>query len=455
MFLTSLGVTVAGRYEHHDVVVVGAGFAGLSAAHALTDAGLSVQLLEARSRVGGRALTRYLDDGTQLDLGGQWIGPTQLRINEIVQRYGVEIYRTPAHGAAVNDFDGDRREDLLPDVTELFDSLEAMCRRVPAESPWEAEEARQWDRMTFASWLDATGRPDVATRYVARVVSGGLLAGSPAETSVLETLFYLVSAGGVQSLLGYEGGAQESRVVGGAQVIADRMAADLPEGVLRLGEPVLRIEYSDDGARVESTVHAYRADRVVVAVPPVIASRLRYDPPLPPLKDGALQRVPAGTALKVHAVYAEPFWREAGYSGISTSAGGLLTETVDNTPPGAPRAVLTAFAYGDEAVELRRHGADARRASVLERLAELFGAPALSPEDFVEYDWLAQEWTRGCFSGHLTTGAGTTFGSVLRTPVGVVHWAGTETATEWNGYFDGAVASGRRAADEVVRALRP
>jgi monoamine oxidase len=207
------------------------------------------------------------------------------------------------------------------------------------------------------------------------------------------------------------------------------------------------------GARVTTTTHTYTASRVIIAVPPTLAARIAYDPPLPALSDGALQRTPAGGALKVHAVYPAPFWRDRGLSGMSTSDSGVLTETVDNTPPNSPRAVLTGFVYGDEAVLLRGRSLEERRRIVLERLGELFGDRALSPDDYVEFDWMAEEWTRGCFSGHLVPGSTVTFGPALRTPVEVVHWASTETATEWNGYFDGAVESGQRAAEEVRAAL--
>lgn len=434
-------------------MVVGAGFAGLGAAQELVRAGLSVQLLEARPRAGGRTLTRYLPDGTQLDLGGQWIGPTQRLISALVEEYGIGTYPTPAHGDPVVDFGGERLTSAPREVDDLLEEIDLLALQIIPERPWDAPEARSWDQQTFASWLAGTEYSEATIRYVARVVSGGLLAGAPAEASLLETLFYVASAGGVQPLLGYEGGAQATRIVGGAQGIAEHMAADLPPGALRLGEPVTAIEYGSGGARVITTTHTYTASRVIVAIPPILAARIRYDPPLPPLSDGALQRTPSGTALKVHAVYPAPFWRDRGLSGVSTSDSGVLTETVDNTPPNSPRAVLTGFVYGEEAVLLRARPLEDRRRIVLERLGELFGEEALSPDDYVEFDWMAEEWTRGCFSGHLVPGSTVGFGPALRAPVGVVHWASTETATEWNGYFDGALGSGRRAAEEVREAL--
>ncbi|WP_127454255.1 FAD-dependent oxidoreductase [Streptomyces sp. B29(2018)] len=441
------------RYGECDVVVIGAGFAGLSAADALVRDGLAVRLLEARPRVGGRALTRFLADGTQLDLGGQWIGPTQRHMADLVHRHAVRTFPTPGEGAALVECGGLRLDALPTEAAEVLASLDRLAREVPPERPWTAPDAVSQDGRTFATWLAGTGAPPAARDLVGRLVSGGLLSGGSAENSLLETLFYVASAGGTGPLLGYEGGAQETRFVGGAQHLAERMASALPEGTLRLGEPVHTVEYAPDAARVHTPRGVVDAARVVLAVPPVLAGRLHYSPALPPLRAGLLQRMPAGTALKIHAVYARPFWRAAGLSGVAQSAEGVLTETVDNTPPGAPRAVLTGFAYGAEAALLRRQAPGARRRAVLDHLTALFGPEAGEPEEFVEFDWLAEEWTRGCFSGHLVPGAWTAFGPVLREAVGPLHWAGTETAVHWNGYFDGAVESGYRAAEEVRRSL--
>lgn len=439
--------------NEHDVVVVGAGFAGLSAAQELHRAGCSVLVLEARGRVGGRALTRFLPDGTQLDLGGQWISSGQIRISELVRHHGIATYPTSQYGSSVIDYDGEHLTALPDEVTALFRDLDTLCGHVPVKSPWTAADAVAWDRQTFATWLDETDAPDAAKRYVGRVISGGLLAGSPSETSLLETLFYLASGGGTAALLGFRGGAQETRVVGGAQEIAERMAADLPDGTVRLSEPVTGIAHDHSGVRVTTLLGEHCAARAVIALPPVLAGSLGYDPPLSAVRAGVLQHMTAGTALKVHAVYPEPFWRDEGLSGVSTSVTGVLTETVDNTPPEAPRAVLTAFVYGDDAAHLRTRPPGERRESITRRLGELFTERAAEPEEFIEFDWLGQEWTRGCFSGHFTPGGWTAFGSALRLPEGTLHWAGTETAVHGNGYFEGAVESGHRAAREVLHSL--
>ena len=160
--------------------------------------------------------------------------------------------------------------------------------------------------------------------------------------------------------------------------------------------------------------------------------------------------MPMGSALKVHAVYPEPFWRADGRSGVATTSAGPLTETVDNSTPTSPLGVLTGFSYSTDAAALRGMSPAARRRCLLEAFADVVGPRAEDPVDLVEYDWSADEWTRGCFSGALTPGTWRTYGPHLRTPVGRVHWAGTETATRWSGYLEGAVRAGERAAAEVL-----
>lgn len=441
-----------GRFGEYDVVVIGAGFAGLGAARALVRAGFTVRVLEARPRVGGRVLTRYLPDGTQLDLGGQWIGPTQPHMAELIDHYGIRTYPTPEEGEVVVDHDGRRLTEMPAQAWEIFDELDTLARQVRVEQPWTGPHAEQWDWWTVAAWLEGKRVAPEVARFVDRVVCGGMFASSAAEISLLQTLFQIAGAGGVRRLLGDRDTAQDLRIVGGVQYIAERMAADLPPGTLRLAEPVVGIEY-DTTARVHTPTSRYHAARVVVAVPPMLAARIRYDPPLPPLWEGLFQRMPAGTALKVHAVYADPFWRADGLSGVAHCTTGVLTETADNTPPGPHRAVLTGFVYGTQAVALRRETSKARRTAVLDHLAALFGDQTRQAEDFVEFDWLDQEWTRGGFAAYLAPGAWSTFGPNLRKPVGPLHWAGTETAVRWNGYCDGAVESGNRAAEEIRHAL--
>ncbi|MFF5174666.1 flavin monoamine oxidase family protein [Micromonospora sp. NPDC000089] len=434
------------------VVVVGAGFSGLATALALAEAGCAVRVLEARDRVGGRVLTRWLPDGTQLDLGAQWIGPTQDRMAALVAAYGLVTFPSAAMGAPVVRWDGRLREAPPESAGRLVARLDGYADQVDPAAPWRAARAAEWDRLTLGGWLADAAGDEVTGRYVGRLLAGGLLAADPDEISLLQLLFYLRSGGGAGLLLGMAGGAQQDRIVGGPAALAQRMAAALEPGTVVCDAPVQAIHTDDGGVVAYTDRGVHRADVAVVAVAPALAGRIAYRPALPALRDGLTQRMPMGSALKAHAVYPEPFWRAAGRSGVATAADGPVTETVDNSTPDSPRGVLTAFAYGRQARELRRLSPDARRAAWRDALVALVGPAAAAPDDLIEYDWSADEWTRGCFCGALTPGSWADYGPQLRRPVGRLHWAGTETATRWAGYLEGAVLAGERAAAEVLAA---
>lgn len=248
---------------------------------------------------------------------------------------------------------------------------------------------------------------------------------------------------------GTRGGAQQDRVVGGSQLVPLGLAAALGERV-RLGQPVRRIDHAVDHVTVHADSVEVAARHAIVAVPPALAARIWYEPALPPGRDQLTQRLPMGSVIKCHAVYDEPFWRADGLTGQATGDRGPVKIVFDNSPPSGAPGVLLAFLEAAHARTLGRLPADERRAAVLASLAEFFGPRAATPIDYVDLDWSAEEWTRGCYGAHFPTGVWTQFGLALRTPVGRLHWAGTETASVWNGYMDGAAQSGERAAGEVL-----
>jgi len=430
-----------------DVVVVGAGFAGLAAALQLRDAGWSVVVLEARDRVGGRTHTRYLDDGTQIDLGGQWLGPTQDAMYELAAAFDVATFPTAAHGAAIYRLGTRLRPDLPPDVTELLNRIDALARHVDTSQPWDSPTATALDGMTLQSWLDEQDVGDVdERRMVGRLLAGGLLTAEASDTSMLGLLFYVRSGNGVDSLLGMSGGAQQDRLIGGPAAIAEAIADSLGTDVVRLNERVRRVGW-DGGVTVESDRLSVVARRAVIAVPAVVVSDIEFAPALPVIKQIALRKLLPGSALKMHLVFNTPFWREAGLSGQSNLSSGWITETVDNSMPDGTRGVLTVFSYGNDALGLRRLSEAERRDAVVRELSEVFGPrTGADLREFVEFDWCAEPLTRGCFSARFGTNGWTSLGQDMRADTAVLHWAGTEYASVWNGYFEGAVSSGREAA---------
>jgi monoamine oxidase len=445
-----------------DLVVIGAGLAGLSAARAAATAGASVVVVEARDRVGGRVLNEDIGGGNVVEVGAQWIGPTQDRLAALAAKLGVETFPTYGEGENVIEYGGRLRRYrgtiprinpvVLLDVERAQRRLNRMARRVPLDAPWEAPDAPALDGQTAATWM----RRNLATRAGRMLLELGIeavWAAQPEDMSLLHVLFYIHSAGSLEMLFDTEGGAQQDRFVGGSQRIPILMAQELGRENLLLGAPVRMIRRGEHGVTVEADGATVRARRAVVAVAPTLAGRIAYDPPLPGFRDQLTQRMPLGTVAKCMAIYDEPFWRAENLSGQGTSDAGPVKLTFDNSPPSGAPGVLLGFLEGRQARELGRLHTNERRAAVLDCFARLFGPRAGRPDAYVERLWAEEEWSRGCYGCHMPTGAWTAYGPALREPIGPLHWAGAEYATVWNGYMDGAVRSGEAAASAVLERL--
>jgi len=443
-----------------DVAVVGAGLAGLVAARDLLAAGLTVVVLEARDRVGGRILNHTLKGGAVVEVGGQWVGPTQDRVLALAEELGVGLFPTYvegehllAVGGNVERYGGDDfalPEDALADVGETQQRLQEMADEVPLDEPWRAENADTWDAQTLDSWLVANAKTEVGLGYW-RTLVPALFSAEAAEMSLLHFLFYCRSGGTLDRLVATSGGAQESRLEGGSQQLALRLADRLGEAV-QLGAPVTAIHQDGGGVEVTYDSGLVEADRAVVAVPPTLAGRIHYSPPLPSLRDQLTQQVPMGYVTKVQISYPEPFWRAEGLSGSVFSLDDEVSVMFDNSPPDLRCGVLLGFLEGRHARRVGKLAPEERKRLLLSVFVRFFGPRAADPDEYVEKDWAAEEWSRGCYGGRFGSGVWTGYGETLREPVGRIHWAGTETADVWNGYMDGAIRSGERAAREVLDA---
>jgi monoamine oxidase len=442
-----------------DVAVVGAGLAGLSAARALTAAGLSVTVLEARDRVGGRTVNEPIGDGKIVELGGQWVGPGQDRVLDLIGELGLETFATFGEGRNLIERRGTVRsyEGTIPKVNPLalaevglaLRKIARLAGGVDPERPWESEHA-DLDRITFDTWMRRNVRTSAA-RDLLRLAIEAVWAAEPEDISMLHMLFYVRSAGSLDLLLDAEGGAQDSRVVGGTQLISLRMADELGDAI-RLRSPVRRILWSGERALVLADGVECSARRVVVALPPLLAGRLVYEPGLPAARDGITQRMIQGSVIKTMSVFPEPFWRADGFSGQATSADGPISVVFDNSPPDGTPGILLAFFEGRAARDAGLLTREQRHRLVADSLVRLFGERAGRADNYLEKVWADDEWARGCYGGYLPPGAWTSHGHALREPVGPIHWAGAETASRWAGYMEGAIQSGRRAADEILGA---
>jgi monoamine oxidase len=443
-----------------DVIVVGAGLAGLMAARQLVAAQRDVLVIEARDRVGGRTVNASIGAGKVVEMGGQWVGPTQDRLLDLARELGVETFPTFHEGRNVLELGGRVRRykgtvprlapHVLLDIDRARRKLRRAARRVPADAPWTAPKAAELDAQTLASWVRKAARTKKA-RSLLEIATGTVMGAGTAELSALWMLSYVNSAGSFDALIETEGGAQQDRFAGGSQLISQKLAAELGDAVV-LSAPVRRIAQDGGGLDIDAGGFQARAQRVIVAVPPPLAARISFAPSLGGRRDQLTQRMAHGALTKCAAVYPEPFWRQQGLTGQAISDGGPVTATFDNSPPDGTPGVLLGFIAGAEAIRHARLSEADRRRVVLESFERLFGAEAAQPGIYLETAWAEEEWSRGGPVCSFAPGALSHYGEALRSPAGRIHWAGAETATVWCGYMEGAVRSGARAAEEVLDA---
>ncbi|KAI9017243.1 hypothetical protein BC832DRAFT_598738 [Gaertneriomyces semiglobifer] len=396
----------------YDVIIVGAGISGLTAAKKCLDNGLDVLVLEARDRVGGRTLTKEVEGG-KVDLGGMWINPdTQTKVASLIKDLGLDLFEQYHEGkniveikeGVVKSYEGDipnMNIRTLLDLQQGMFQIERLRKEVKLADVCATSNAFMGPRQH----VDGRWQEDV--RY--RLQSNWK---------------------GLDSLIGVENGAQKMRLQEGAQAISQRLAAQLPQSRLILSSSVQVIDQSTPDGSVtvftSSTAIPYRARTVIFAAPPSQYARIKWTPSenLPISKHHFFQKAGAlGYYTKVVVRYEHSWWRDLNLSGSMLSHSGPISLVFDGCSSDGEMNALSTL--------------------------------ALNPLQIIEQDWSKEEFSGGCPVATYATGILTQYGDEIRKPLGSVFFAGTETAIEWCGYMDGAVEAGQRAAQEVLEKLRP
>ncbi|MFF2675493.1 flavin monoamine oxidase family protein [Arthrobacter koreensis] len=448
------------RTLERNVVIIGAGPSGLTAARKLKAAGLSVAVLEARDRVGGRTWSDTID-GAFLEIGGQWISPDQEALSELVEELGLETFPRHREGESVyigSDhravrYSGDMfpvAESTAQEMERLITLLDELTAKTDPAAPWTHPDARALDTISFSAWLREQSSDEEACNNIGLFVAGGMLTKPAHSFSTLQALLMASSAGSFSNLVD-ENFILDRRVAGGMQQVSERMAAELGEDVI-LGAPVRTLRWSEEGPSVTAeadgvTVHARYA---IMAVPPNLYSRVSFDPPLPRRQHQMHQHVSLGLVIKVHAVYSKPFWREAGLSGTCFGAHELVQEVYDNTNHKDSRGTLVGFVSDEKADAMFELSAGERRQAILESIAGYLGEEALNPEVYYESDWGSEEWTRGAYAASYDLGGLHRYGPDQLAPVGPIHWSCSDLAAEGYQHVDGAVRMGAKTAERIA-----
>ncbi|MFN4146316.1 MAG: flavin monoamine oxidase family protein [Runella sp.] len=441
-----------------DVIIVGAGLAGLTAARRLAQNSQKILLLEARDRVGGRVHTQHFDDGSYVDLGAAWVGPTQTYIYDLAVELGIETFKTYDQGYSTQYFKGKlkRYRGLIPPLPLgallslhfAIKKMNQLSQSVNLQQPWLSPHASVYDSQTLAHWIQHQMSFDTARRFF-KVAAEAIWAADPSEISLLHALFYTKSGQNLEMLMNVRHGAQEERLVGGTQQLAEGLAKYIKKDI-RLNSPVTDIIQKAASVTVSGPDFSYDAKRVVVAVPPPIAAKIAFSPPLPPARRQLSEQMMMGHVWKTYAIYDRPFWRDKKLNGLAATPEGYVTVTFDNSPKDGSRGILMGFVLGQQARGFGKLLPHERQKEVLNSFATFFGEKARQPLRYLDHTWTTEEWSGGCYAGIMPPHLWTQAGEALRQPVGKIHWAGTETSDVWNGYMEGAIRSGERVAAEIL-----
>ncbi|MDQ0662227.1 putrescine oxidase [Arthrobacter ulcerisalmonis] len=452
---------------NRDVVVVGAGPSGLTAARELKKAGLTVAVLEARDRVGGRTWTDTVD-GAMLEIGGQWVSPDQTVLMDLLQELNLETYPRYREGESMYigkdgipvRYTGDTfpvDPDTEAEMNKLITLLDGLAAEIGPTEPWAHPKARELDTISFHHWLREHSANEEAWNNIGLFIAGGMLTKPAHAFSALQAVLMAASAGSFSHLTD-EDFILDRRVVGGMQRVSLLIAQELGDDVV-LSSPVRTINWETDpdgGHRVtvESERATVSARFVIMAVPPNLYSRVSFNPPLPRRQHQMHQHQSLGLVIKVHAVYSRPFWRNSGLSGTCFGAGSVVQEVYDNTNFGDTRGTLVGFISDEKADAVFELGADERKRTVLESIAGFLGAEALEPEVYYESDWGSEEWTRGAYASSYDLGGLHRYGKDQHAPVGPIYWSSSDLAAEGYQHVDGAIRMGQRTAASICEAAK-
>lgn len=420
--------------SRHDVIVIGAGFSGLAAATELMQAGRDVVLLEARDRVGGRVESIRLADGARIDSGGQFLCRDMKELVGLARAHGRDIAMAYAEGDGV----------FQPPIPlhrgyEIWAGVDALRERIIHFDPADPALAG----LTVSQWVAQHREidPDVAAAFL-RLIEG-LWCRSPEEVSFA----WLASA---DARITNQYSEMESFLGGTMHALAEDLARALGDR-LQLSSPVSRIEHAVGRAIVHAGDRRYEAARVILCVPPVMASRIAYDPPVPPAVAQAFAAWGTGDVIKVFIRYAEPFWRRHGLAGTVMWSAPHGLYACDASRDGISGLVM--FIGG----RFARHWHDRPEAElgayIRERLIEALGEEAGQITEMAIRDWTDDTWSGGAYGDDVVDPDAGDAESPLRQGFGPIRFASSELSPSYPGYIEGAIVMGRLAAREAAAAI--
>ena len=431
------------------VVVVGAGFSGLTAAYELSQAGYQVTVVEARNRVGGRVVSfgdfvpkKIVEGGAEL------IGSNHPTWIAYAERFGLEFLDVTededAEAPIVLDgkrLSSDDSDALWEELSEAVNLMNADAARIAdADRPWTTPGAEALDRRTLGSWIQSL---QVSPQCKA-ALDAMMVADNGVRTEWQSYLGNLAMVKG-HGLEKYWTDSEVYRCKGGNQQLAAKLAAALGVGRVRLSTAVEGIAVDDKLVRVSlANGQTLEADDVVVTVPPPVWNRIAFDPPLPPTLAPQM-----ATNVKCLIEVKDRFWRRVQLAPDSLSDGPINLTWEGTDGQEGPGAALVAFSGGPSADTCRAWPAASRFDRYLGELEKVYRGirPAFVKGRFM--DWPSDIWVKGSYS-FPAPGEVTAMGPLIWNDKGRLHFAGEYSSYAFMGYMEGALHSGALVARAIA-----
>ncbi|TPM98335.1 flavin monoamine oxidase family protein [Mesorhizobium sp. B2-1-3A] len=421
--------------ERTEVVIVGAGFTGLSAALELKQAGIGFLLLEARDRAGGRVEAVRNGLGERIDSGGQFLCEDMPEVMALAKARGKTFVTTYVEGDFIT-------HPSMPakDAKQTYHGAMAIRERMNGIEPGDPSI----EGMSVAAWLEQQHDPIDAKTAFRSMIEG--LWCLPMDKV---PLWYLIDN---DRRITNEVPELQYSLRETMQSLAEDLSGDLGDRVL-LSEPVTRIEHGPQGVRVVTGNGVIEARQVLMALPPATAAKLDFAPALPTRLATALGVWESGAVIKILVRYPRPFWREQGLSGMVMwrDLPGLFACDASKD---AQHAALVVFIGGPLALRWRGLSETALRAEVTARLQDALGLDASDILDFSSRDWIQDRWSGGAYSDLIVDVTARDAERTILAGAPPVHFAASELSPSFPGYVEGAIVAGRIAARKILALLQ-
>ena len=445
------------KNQGYDVVIIGAGLSGLTAARRLLEGGKKVLVLEAQERVGGRTWSKPISNGSFIDFGAQYIGKGHDSMYKLVRESGLKTFSTFTDGKEMMRINGENslftedmpslEEHSLLEIEKAFNEIDKKSSSI-SDYPWLSKDAYEMDQISIGSWINQHISDKKVKMFINLLVEGEICQ-NVENVSLFQVLSGIKASGSFVKGFTAKDGALQSRIFGGAQGVSNFLYQQIRQFV-KLNCPVTFVTVKKQHLVIGNDKFHVKTKKVIVTVPLPVVKNIKFTPELPLEKQILIHSMEMGTVIKCHAVYDKPFWRDSGLNGASVCLDEVVEQSVDNSVQGSTNGILTSFITADRAKYLLKLSDQERKEIILKSYANLFGEKALTPIMYQDYSFTNNPWIGGCYSGFFKNGIYSRYGKYLSIPSGHIHWAGTETSNLFKGYMEGAVLSGERVAKEIL-----